>query len=288
MTTTTTGTAASRAATDSTSPPRPPRRRRRNRIGQSLPRQHYLLISIATFALLLLVWVIISATGATNERFLPSPWQVAITGWEQMANGELWADLGASAYRILIGFALATVMAVPIGAMVGISSRLEAALQPLVDFIRYMPVVAFVPLTILWIGIGEEQKFLIIWLGTFFQQVLLVADAVRSVPRPFIDVGETLGLRNPQIVWRIVLRSAAPRIWDAMRITLGWAWTWIVVAELVAATSGLGYRIVVAQRFLQTDLIFAYLIVLGFLGLLTDIIMRMSGRALFRYERIHR
>jgi NitT/TauT family transport system permease protein len=287
MTTPTTGTATT-PADSAPAAPRPLRRRRRYRIGQPLPRSRYLLISIVSFAVLLTAWVVISATGATNERFLPSPWQVAITAGEQMANGELWADLGASTYRILVGFALATVMAVPIGALVGISIRVEAAVQPLVDFVRYMPVVAFVPLTILWIGIGEEQKFLIIWLGTFFQQVLLVADAVRSVPRPFIDVGETLGLSNRRILSRIVLRSAAPRIWDALRITLGWAWTWIVVAELVAATSGLGYRIVVAQRFLQTDLIFAYLIVLGILGLLTDIIMRLSGRALFRYERIRR
>lgn len=283
----TTGTAPASAGS-APAAPRPRRRRRRYRIGQTLPRSRYLLISIVAFAVLLAAWVVISATGATSQRFLPSPWQVAITAGEQMANGELWADLGASSYRIFIGFALATVIAVPIGALVGISIRVEAAVQPLVDFIRYMPVVAFVPLTILWIGIGEEQKFLIIWLGTFFQQVLLVADAVRSVPRPFIDVGETLGLSNGRILWRIVLRSAAPRIWDALRITLGWAWTWIVVAELVAATSGLGYRIVVAQRFLQTDLIFAYLIVLGALGLLTDIIMRLSGRALFRYERIRR
>jgi NitT/TauT family transport system permease protein len=268
---------------------RPRRRpRRRYRIGQTIPRSRYLTISIIAFVILLVAWAVASATGATNERFLPSPWQVAIAGWEQIANGELWADLGASTYRILVGFALATVMAVPIGALVGISIRVEAAVQPLIDFIRYMPVVAFVPLTILWIGIGEEQKFLIIWLGTFFQQVLLIADAVRSVPRSFIDVGETLGLSNSRILSRIVLRSAAPRIWDALRITLGWAWTWIVVAELVAATSGLGYRIVVAQRFLQTDLIFAYLIVLGLLGLLTDMIMRLSWRAMFRYERIRR
>ncbi len=268
--------------------PRPRRRRRRYRIGQTISRRRYLTIAVVAFAVLLAAWAIASATGATNERFLPPPWQVAITGWEQIINGELWADLGASTYRILVGFVLATVMAVPIGALVGISIRVEAAVQPLVDFIRYMPVVAFVPLTILWIGIGEEQKFLIIWLGTFFQQVLLVADAVRSVPRSFIDVGETLGLSNTRILANIVLRSSAPRIWDALRITLGWAWTWIVVAELVAATSGLGYRIVVAQRFLQTDLIFAYLIVLGILGLLTDIVMRLTGRAMFRYERIRR
>ncbi|WP_293787741.1 ABC transporter permease, partial [uncultured Aeromicrobium sp.] len=200
----------------------------------------------------------------------------------------LLADLGASTYRILVGFLLATVLAVPVGAVMGMSARIEAALQPLVDFIRYMPVVAFVPLTILWIGVGEEQKFLIIFLGTFFQQVLMVSDAVRSVPRSFIDVGETLGLSNGRILARIVLRASAPRIWDALRITLGWAWTWIVLAELVAATTGLGYRIVLAQRFLQTDLIFAYLIVLGILGLVTDLLMRYAGRALFRYERIRR
>lgn len=286
MTLHTSGTTAPASAPTSPRPRRP--HRRRYRIGQTMTRRRYLTTAVVSFAGLLGIWALVSAAGVTNERFLPSPWQVAITGWEQITNGELAADLGASTYRILVGFLLATVLAVPIGALVGISVRVEAAVQPLVDFIRYMPVVAFVPLTILWIGVGEEQKFLIIFLGTFFQQVLMVADAVRSVPRSFIDVGETLGLSNSRILWRIVLRAAAPRIWDALRITLGWAWTWIVLAELVAATTGLGYRIVIAQRFLQTDLIFAYLIVLGILGLVTDLLMRLAGRALFRYERIRR
>ncbi|WP_404444628.1 ABC transporter permease [Microbacterium marinum] len=286
MTLHTSGTTAPASAPTSPRSRRP--RRRRYRIGQTMTRRRYLTTAVVSFAGLLGIWALVSAAGVANERFLPSPWQVAITGWEQIINGELAADLGASTYRILVGFLLATVLAVPIGALVGISVRVEAAVQPLVDFIRYMPVVAFVPLTILWIGVGEEQKFLIIFLGTFFQQVLMVADAVRSVPRSFIDVGETLGLSNSRILWRIVLRAAAPRIWDALRITLGWAWTWIVLAELVAATTGLGYRIVIAQRFLQTDLIFAYLIVLGILGLVTDLIMRLAGRALFRYERIRR
>lgn len=286
MTLHTSGTTAPASAPTSPRSRRP--HRRRYRIGQTMTRRRYLTTAVVSFAGLLGIWALVSAAGVTNERFLPSPWQVAITGWEQITNGELAADLGASTYRILVGFLLATVLAVPIGALVGISVRVEAAVQPLVDFIRYMPVVAFVPLTILWIGVGEEQKFLIIFLGTFFQQVLMVADAVRSVPRSFIDVGETLGLSNSRILWRIVLRAAAPRIWDALRITLGWAWTWIVLAELVAATTGLGYRIVIAQRFLQTDLIFAYLIVLGILGLVTDLLMRLAGRALFRYERIRR
>lgn len=263
-------------------------RRRRYRIGQTMTRRRYVTTAVVSFVVLLVLWALVSAAGVANPRFLPSPLEVAVTLGEQIANGQLLADLGASTYRILVGFLLATVLAVPIGAVVGISARVEAAVQPLIDFIRYMPVVAFVPLTILWIGVGEEQKWLIIFLGTFFQQVLMVADAVRSVPRSFIDVGETLGLSNGRILARIVLRASAPRIWDALRITLGWAWTWIVLAELVAATTGLGYRIVLAQRFLQTDLIFAYLIVLGILGLVTDVLMRLIGRALFRYERIRR
>src|SRR6185312_14162851 len=141
---------------------------------------------------------------------------------------------------------------------------------PLVDFIRYMPVVAFVPLTIVWVGTDDSQKFLIIWIGTFFQQVLLFMDNVKSVPRDFINLGRTLEMDEGKILLRIVLPSAMPAIWDSLRISLGWAWTWLVVAELVAATSGLGHRINTGMRFFQVDTIFGYLLVLGVLGLATD------------------
>jgi NitT/TauT family transport system permease protein len=149
-----------------------------------------------------------------------------------------------------------------------------------------MPVVAFVPLTILWAGPSDLQKFLIIWIGTFFQQVLLVMDNVKSVPRDFVNLGRTLEMREWRILQRIVVPSAMPAIWDSLRISLGWAWTWLVVAELVAATSGLGYRITTAQRFFQTDLIFGYLLLLGMLGLATDQAMKYLGRRFFRYLEI--
>lgn len=262
--------------------------RRRLRIGAPISRRQYLLTAIVFFVVLLAVWSIVSLLGLVTPLFLPTPFDVAAALWDQAANGQLWSDMGASTYRILTGFLLATVMAIPLGIFIGTLPYAEAAWQPFLDFIRYMPVVAFVPLTILWVGTGEEQKFLIIWLGTFFQQALMIADGVRTIPRAFIDVGETLGLSNLQILWRIVLRASAPRIWDTLRITLGWAWTWVVVAELVAATSGLGYRIVVSQRYLQTDTIFAYLIVLGLLGLIFDQVMRLLGRVFFAYERIRR
>jgi NitT/TauT family transport system permease protein len=188
----------------------------------------------------------------------------------------------------MVGFLIATVMAIPIGVLIGTYRFWEAALEPLIDFIRYMPVVAFVPLTIVWSGVGDTQKFVIIWIGTFFQQVLLIMDNTKRVPLDLVDIGRTLGLKDRQILSRIIVRSAAPGIWDSMRISLGWAWTWLVLAELVAATSGLGYRITTAQRYLETNLIVAYIIVLGILGLILDQVMKAIGRFLFRYAEARR
>ncbi|WP_150308054.1 ABC transporter permease [Planctomonas psychrotolerans] len=270
------------------SPQSLPGSRRRRRVGEKISRRTYAISSIGTFVVLFALWALVTLSGFVSPLFLPSPVAVAERLVTQIQNGQLASDAATSVYRIGAGFLLATVAAIPIGIGIGTSRRIEAALEPLVDFVRYMPVVAFVPLTILWVGIGDGQKFLIIFLGTFFQQVLLIADAVRQVPRPLIDLGETLGLSNAQILRRIVLRSAAPRIWDALRITLGWAWTWLVVAELVAATSGLGYRITLGQRYFQTDTIILYVIILGIFGLITDQVMRFIGRRVFRYERISR
>lgn len=262
--------------------------RRRRRIGDSISNRRYVLTSIIAFIVLLGAWWTVTSMELANPMFLPAPMDVVERLMLQHENGQLWNDLAISAYRIFTAFLIATVMSIPLGIMMGTSKYFEASTQPFIDFVRYMPVVAFVPLSILWVGTGEEQKFLIIWMGTFFQQVLMVADAVRQTPRNLIDVGETLGLSNRKILIRIVLRSSAPQIWNTLRITLGWAWTWLVVAELVAAESGLGFRIVLAQRYLQTDTIFGYVIVLGLLGLMSDQIMRALGRMMFKYERLAR
>lgn len=264
------------------------RRRRHRSLGAPIPRRTYLAIAVASFVVLLGLWGLITASGAVNPLFLPSPAKVLDRLVTQAQNGQLWADTSVSVYRIMVGFLLASVMSIPLGIVMGTTARVEAAVQPVVDFVRYMPVVAFVPLTILWVGIDDAQKFLIIWMGTFFQQVLMVSDAVRQTPRSLIELGETLGLGNAQILTRIVLPASAPRLWDMLRITLGWAWTWLVVAELVAATTGLGYRITLAQRYLSTDIIIAYVLVLGLLGLVSDQVMRALGRRLFRYERLRR
>jgi len=260
------------------------RRRRSSGIGAPITRSHFLMIAVAVFAGLGLAWWAATGLELVKPIFLPSPESVASQLAKLSADGTLWLDLRASIYRISIGFLIASALAIPIGVLIGSFRAWEAAIEPLVDFIRYMPVVAFVPLSILWSGTSDAQKFLIIFIGTFFQQVLMIMDNVKRVPADFIGLGRTLGLPDRKILTRIVVPSALPGIWDTLRISLGWAWTWLVLAELVAATSGLGYRITVSQRYFQTNTIIGYILLLGVLGLITDQVMKALGKVLFRQE----
>jgi len=253
------------------------------RLTATITRGQFVGISIIVFALLLAAWWLATATGEVKPIFLPGPPQVVTRLWGLAQSGQLWQDASISIWRITVGFLISTAFALPIGVLIGCYKSWEAIVEPVVDFIRYMPVVAFVPLTILWTGTGDTQKYLIIWIGTFFQQVLLIMDNVKGVPWDFINLGRTLEMRESKILMRIVVPSAMPGIWDSLRISLGWAWTWLVVAELVAATSGMGYRITTAQRFFQTDLILGYILLLGCFGLATDQAMKAIGRRMFRY-----
>ena len=243
----------------------------------------YVVISICAFVLVFALWVAATHFTLVQPIFLPSPVSVIKRLAALAQDGTLWGDVSSSLYRIMVGFICASVGALFIGILIGAYRFWEAAIEPLIDFIRYMPVVAFVPLTILWTGTTDIQKFLIIWIGTFFQQALMFMDNIKRVPRDFIGLGRTLGLSNGRILLRIVVPSALPDIWDTLRISLGWAWTWVVLAELVAADSGIGYRITVAQRYFQTDTAIGYIVVLGVLGLTTDQVMKVLRRILFKY-----
>ena len=259
------------------------RRRRRVRLYGPLDPRTYFAISVLAFALMLAVWWTAAAAHVTSELFLPSPADVWNRAVELARDGSLRSDTWASFRRISLGFLISTAFGLPIGVLIGTYRIAEAAIEPPVDFIRYMPAVAFVPLTIVWFGVDETQKYVIIFIGTFFQQVLLVMDNVKRVPREYVDIGYTLGMKDLGVLTRIVVPSAAPAIWDTLRITLGWAWTWLVVAELVAAPDGLGHRILTAQRYFQTDTIFLGILIIGLLGLAMDQGMKLAGARLFRW-----
>ncbi len=259
------------------------RRRPRATIGGPIALRTYVLVAAMGFVLFVLFWVIARQLDLAPKLLLPGPGDVLARLVKLAGNGTLTSDMAASVWRITVGFLAATVIAIPIGVLIGTYRIAEAFIEPFVDFVRYMPVVSFVPLTMVWMGIDDMQKFAIVFIGTFFQEVLLVMDNTKRVPMELVNIGRTLGMRDAGVLIRIVLPSAAPLIWDTLRISLGWAWTWVVVAEMVAATSGLGYRTNVAIRFGQMDTIIGYLIVLGILGLATDQVMKAVGRFLFRW-----
>ena len=263
---------------------RRPRRRGLLRLRQEIPRPVFIAAGWAVPLVLLLLWWAVTASGLVQKLFLPSPGAILAEGWRQLSEGILLHDAAISTYRILLGWSVATVIAVPVGILMGTYRLAEGALEPFISTVRYMPVVALIPLTILWAGIGDAQKILILFIATFFSQALMVMDNVKGVDGALIRTGQTLGFTEHEILRRIVLPAAAPGIWDTLRITVGWTWTYLVVAELVAANDGLGRRIMDAQRYLATDTILWGTLFIGILGLVTDLAFKRVGQRLFRWK----
>lgn len=249
----------------------------------TIPARWYWGAGLSFIGLFLLTWILLSGLGLVSRIFLPSPLAVGQELIRQIESGILWQDALASLYRITVGWLLSTLLALPIGILMGNFHFFEGLFEPFIDLVRYMPAVAFIPLTILWLGIGDTQKFAILFIGTFFQEVLMIADNVKTVPREWIQVSYTFGLNKWEVLRKVILPAALPGIWDTFRITLGWAWTYLVVAELVAANVGLGYRIMRAQRFLETETILLGILIIGLMGLVTDYLFKLTYRRFFSW-----
>lgn len=254
------------------------------RLRKDIPKPVYTASGFVLPVTLVLIWWAVCELGLIRPLFLPGPDAVLAEGWRQLQKGILFSDAGVSIYRIMAGWLAATVVAVPVGILMGNFRIFESLLSPLVSTLRYVPVVALIPLTILWAGIGDGQKILILFIGTFFSQVLMIMDNVKNIDVNLIRAGQTLGFSNMEILRKIILPAAAPAIWDTFRITIGWTWTYLVVAELVAANDGLGRRIMDAQRYMATQTILFGTLFIGLLGLVTDWIFKKLGQRMFRWS----
>lgn len=249
-----------------------------------MKRVNYAIIAIIAFALVLGLWTFASHSGAVNSTFLPSPTEVVSKFFASINDGSLGENTAISIYRITMGFLLATVLGVPIGILCSCFRTMSALCAPLCQFIRYMPVPAFVPLLMVWMGIGEFSKIMIVFIGTFFQMVLMIIDDANSVSDDLLAAGYTLGASNTVTIFKVLIPAMAPKMMQTLRMMIGWAWTYLVVAELVAANTGLGYSILKAQRFLKTDAIFMGILVIGLLGLVTDCLFNILIKKLFPWE----
>lgn len=249
--------------------------------GAAQPRRE-LWLSILAFVLVLGAWTFITEAGLVQPQILPSPLAV-LSAWGRLFADGYIVDIGISVARVWAAFLASAVIAIPLGILMSGYRAITALLEPIIDFVRYLPVPALVPLTLIWLGIGEGSKVTLLFIGTFFQLILLIADDARRVPKEFIETGRTLGASDTSLMKDVLLRAMLPNMTDSLRITLGWCWTYLIVAEIVASSSGIGYELWTARRYGKSPEVFAGILTIGIIGLVSDQAIRFLHRRWFRY-----
>ncbi len=246
-------------------------------------RVDFQLISLRLFGLsfIFLLWALISSLRAVNPLFLPSPPDTLSALSTLLFEKGILSDFLISLSRVLAGFLLAVILGIPFGFALSLFPMFGKTFGGSVDLLRYVPAVAYIPLSIVWLGIGDAQKVFIILAGTIPFIVLYTARAVASVEKKHLDTAHALGLSKLQTVSRVVFPSVSPELFDICRIELGGAWALVIVAELVAATSGIGHRLVLSQRFLQTEFLFAEILLIALIGFCFDFGLRAWFAHLF-------
>jgi NitT/TauT family transport system permease protein len=240
---------------------------------------------IFSITLLLILWSVLSYRGFVKPSyFLPTPTQVVNAAGRMIQTGELGEHAIASLSVVITGWAVAALLSIPLGILMGSLQTFEAFVEPIVDFVRYLPVSAMIPLLILYVGINFEERVAVIFIGTFFQLILMVADVAAHVANDLLDSAYTLGASRFRVFTTILLPATLPGVMDALRITLGWAWTYVVVAELVAADRGLGFMIMTSERGLRIDKIFVGLVTIGLLGFASDTVVKLLHRRLLPWS----
>jgi NitT/TauT family transport system permease protein len=251
---------------------------------QPVSRGRKVALGLSFFALFVAAWGLATFGGFVPKTFLADPLTMLREGWALFAEHGFARDVGITVWRVVGGFVLAALVAVPLGIVMGAYKPIEAFFEPFVSFARYLPASAFIPLLILWAGIGEMQKLLVIFIGSFFQIVLMVAVQVGATRRDLVEAAYTLGANASGVVRRVLLPSSAPAIAETLRLVLGWAWTYVIVAELIGASSGIGHMITDSQALLNTGQIIFGIIVIGVIGLISDFLFKWGNQRLFPWS----
>jgi NitT/TauT family transport system permease protein len=241
-------------------------------------------LGIAFFAVFVALWSFATFGGYVPKHFLANPFAMLQAGWDLLANYNFALDIGMTVWRVVGGFVLAALFAVPLGILMGAYTPIEAFFEPFVSFARYLPASAFIGLLILWAGIGEAQKLLVIIIGCVFHLIMMVAGHVAATRRDLVEAAYTLGASDVGIVRRVLIPASAPDIAETLRLVLGWAWTYVIVAELIGSSSGIGHMIVDSQALLNTGQIIFGIIVIGLIGLLSDTLFKALNRWLYPWR----
>ena len=246
------------------------------------------VLGVSFFVLFVAVWAAATFGGFVSRTFLADPLTMLKSGWILLTQMGFGWDIGWTVWRVLGGFVIAAALALPLGVAMGAYKPVEAFFEPFVSFARYLPASAFIPLLILWAGIGEAQKLAVIFIGSFFQLTLMIAVTVGNTRRDLVEAAYTLGVSDRGLIRRVLIPGAAPEIAETLRMVLGWAWTYVIVAELIGASSGIGHMITDSQALLATDQIIFGIIVIGLIGLVSDFAFKWGNRRLFPWAQLGR
>ena len=240
-------------------------------------KRRYWPISVAVVVLLLVVWTVFSLTGSADMRTVPAiqdVWTALVSiSTEGYKGATLLEHLGASFFRLFTAFGLAIVTAIPLGLFSGHNPRARAALEPIVEFVRPLPPLAYYTILVLWMGIGDGSKIMLLYLACFAPIYVSCVSAVTKIPASYLNTASTLGASSSQIFWRVVLPYAAADIFTGVRTAIGHGYSTLVAAEMVAAASGIGWMVLDAGNWLRSDVIFAGIIVMGFTGILINVVL---------------
>ena len=243
-----------------------------------------LVLGVAFFFLFFALWSFATLGGFVSRTFLADPITMLREGYELFAKHGFAKDVGLTVWRVLGGFVIAAALAVPLGIAMGAWKPVEAFFEPFISFSRYLPASAFIPLLILWAGIGEAQKLALIFIGAFFPMVLMIAVKVGATRRDLVEAAYTLGCTDWGIVRRVLIPASAPEIAEILRTVMGWAWTYVIVAELIGSERGIGHMITDSQALLNTGQIIFGIIVIGVIGLVSDYAFKAANHRMFLWS----
>ncbi|EPJ3205555.1 taurine ABC transporter permease TauC [Salmonella enterica subsp. enterica serovar Derby] len=249
------------------------------------PFSRQITLSLGTLVVILVVWWTVAALQLISPLFLPAPGQVlqkliTIAGPQGFMDATLWQHLAASLARIVIALLAAVLLGVPVGIAMGLSPTIRGILDPIIELYRPVPPLAYLPLMVIWFGIGETSKILLIYLAIFAPVAMSALAGVRSAQQVRVRAAQSLGASRAQVLWFVILPGALPEILTGLRIGLGVGWSTLVAAELIAATRGLGFMVQSAGEFLATDVVLAGIAVIAVIAFILELGLRALQRRL--------
>jgi NitT/TauT family transport system permease protein len=242
------------------------------------------LLILLPWVAIVLLWYGVRASGLVNPGLIPAPHAVLTKFWELLRGGRLGLDIVMSTQRVLIGVALGVTLAVPVGFLIGWYRHMCSFVDPLINFFRALPPIALIPLVIVYFGIGEIAKIVILFYAAFFAGVIVMYEGIAQISPIFVRVARTLGAADDEIFRKVIVPLAVPHMLTALRVALGVAWATLVASELIAARQGLGALIQDASSFFQLDIIYVGIICIGFIALAMDLLLRVVARRLVSWQ----